>query len=323
MPVNDTPAADAAMVNCALCCVAGLAGTTAEAERGAVIADVGVPVAKIEEVFLEYAYRKCAVARSDLAKDTLPAQVLGVQRWLMSRHGFAVNRIGDTVNPLSVGVIAGQMGACAVGTRFVVLVMDWDDDFGATGAHWLTATRTAGGLSYTDYQLDVPAGQIEAMRRVTRRVAAPFGQPSITANLREAFADPSRGTNRFMALSVAPATATNTGCCFKCYITTATCAAMGLADDCAELQALRRYRDEVMLATPSGAAAVAAYYAEAPAIVAAIDRLPDAAEHYRRLYDDFIAPAAAAAMAGDNDRAEALYRAGVRAAAACAEIVPA
>jgi hypothetical protein len=93
-----------------------------------------------------------------------------------------------------------------------------------------------------------------------------------------------------------------------CYITTATAAALGLPDDCAELTVLRRFRDEVLLRCPSGRRDVQEYYATAPAIVAAIDRLPEAGAIYRHLYRQSIAPAVAAVRAGRHADAYAIYR---------------
>jgi hypothetical protein len=93
-----------------------------------------------------------------------------------------------------------------------------------------------------------------------------------------------------------------------CYITTATAGALGLPDDCAELTALRRFRDEVLLSCAAGRHEVREYYATAPAIVAAIDRLPDAGAVYRHLYRQSIAPAVAAVLAGRHAEAYGIYR---------------
>ena len=60
----------------------------------------------------------------------------------------------------------------------------------------------------------------------------------------------------------------NRGCCF---IATATCATLGLPEDCEELMLLRWFRDSVMLPTEEGRRAVARYYDIAPHAVAAID----------------------------------------------------
>jgi hypothetical protein len=93
-----------------------------------------------------------------------------------------------------------------------------------------------------------------------------------------------------------------------CYITTATTGALGLPDDCDELTVLRRFRDEVLLSCASGRRDVQEYYATAPAIVAAIDRLPDAGAVYRHLYRRSIAPAVAAVRGGRHAEAYDIYR---------------
>jgi len=94
------------------------------------------------------------------------------------------------------------------------------------------------------------------------------------------------------------------GCC---YITSATCRRRGLPDDCAELTLLRRFRDTVLLADPAGRAAVAEYYAAAPAVVAAIDARTDANAVYDRLYVRLILPAVAAVAGGDPATARRLF----------------
>ena len=87
------------------------------------------------------------------------------------------------------------------------------------------------------------------------------------------------------------------GCCF---ITTATCLALGLDDDCHDLTVLRGFRDRVMRASVAGAADVDIYYAIAPEIVAEIDRRPDRVDCYERIYRRFIAPAVEACDRGDD-----------------------
>jgi hypothetical protein len=92
----------------------------------------------------------------------------------------------------------------------------------------------------------------------------------------------------------------------SCFITTACCEVLGLADDCFELRELRRYRDEVLAERPGGAAAIARYYELAPRILA---RLPDEARSRRLLsvYARFVLPAAVAARLGLNALAYRLY----------------
>ena len=91
-----------------------------------------------------------------------------------------------------------------------------------------------------------------------------------------------------------------------CFITTACCEALGLDDECFELRALRRYRDDVLAKRPGGAAEIARYYALAPLILA---RLPGAARGraLRSLYARYILPSAMAATLGLNALAYRLY----------------
>lgn len=60
-----------------------------------------------------------------------------------------------------------------------------------------------------------------------------------------------------------------------CFITTAVCSYRGLPDDCAELQTLREFRDNELLATPDGQKLVLEYYEIAPGIAAALEKEAD------------------------------------------------
>lgn len=91
-----------------------------------------------------------------------------------------------------------------------------------------------------------------------------------------------------------------------CFLTTACCEVLGLTDDCFELQALRRYRDQVLASMPGGSEAIAVYYRVAPSI---LERLPKE-QRVRRLlalYARFILPSAIAAWLGCNRLAYRLY----------------
>jgi len=94
----------------------------------------------------------------------------------------------------------------------------------------------------------------------------------------------------------------------KCFLTTAACISLGLSDDCAELNDMRRFRDDVLSRMPGGLADIEAYYRIAPRLVAAIDASPDADRIYRDLYSDWIAPVLADIRAGANRRALERYR---------------
>jgi hypothetical protein len=91
-----------------------------------------------------------------------------------------------------------------------------------------------------------------------------------------------------------------------CFITTACCEVLGLGDDCFELRALRRYRDQVLAKQLGGEAAIALYYSLAPQI---LSRLPQEARAARlaRVYARYILPASLAARFGLNTLAFRLY----------------
>jgi len=91
-----------------------------------------------------------------------------------------------------------------------------------------------------------------------------------------------------------------------CFITSACCEALGLADDCFELRTLRRYRDAVLALRPGGHGDIAAYYALAPLI---LGRIPEDARRLRlcRLYARYILPAALAAWLKCDQLAYRLY----------------
>lgn len=73
-----------------------------------------------------------------------------------------------------------------------------------------------------------------------------------------------------------------------CYITTAACEHQGKADDCYELELLRSYRDEYLMATEEGEALVKEYYNIAPTIVNRINRREDADAIYDTLWETYL-----------------------------------
>ncbi len=91
---------------------------------------------------------------------------------------------------------------------------------------------------------------------------------------------------------------------FGCFLTTATCEAVGLADDCWELTTLRRFRDGWLAHQPGGQADIARYYREAPAIA---ERLKADRTALLSLYWKRIVPSALAAKLGANRLARRLY----------------
>lgn len=96
-----------------------------------------------------------------------------------------------------------------------------------------------------------------------------------------------------------------------CYITTAVCGSLGLGDDCAILQTLRKFRDDYCGGKPG----LKTYYATAPGIVRAIDKRADARECYRQILRRYILPAYRMIIGGQYDAAYRIYRAGCTRAA--------
>lgn len=97
-----------------------------------------------------------------------------------------------------------------------------------------------------------------------------------------------------------------------CFITTATCQFQGKPDDCEELTAFRRYRDETLIKTATGRALVKEYYRIAPQIVERIDKDDDCGKIYQYLYDNFIRPGYQLLLDGRREEAVCLYEKGVR-----------
>lgn len=94
-----------------------------------------------------------------------------------------------------------------------------------------------------------------------------------------------------------------------CYLTTAGVRARGLADDCWELNTLRRFRDGYLRKIPDGESEIAAYYEIAPKIVKAVNEREDAQSVWNGVYEEMIAPCLA--LIGENRQEEAyrLYKA--------------
>ncbi|MCB9678933.1 MAG: hypothetical protein H6737_27780 [Alphaproteobacteria bacterium] len=90
-----------------------------------------------------------------------------------------------------------------------------------------------------------------------------------------------------------------------CFLTTAVTRSRGLPDDCAELQAMRAFRDGWLGPEHPD---VRRYYAVAPAIVAAIDAREDADAVWDIVRVDYLEPILALVGEGRNEQAHAAYR---------------
>lgn len=73
-----------------------------------------------------------------------------------------------------------------------------------------------------------------------------------------------------------------------CFITTACIKAMGLHDDCSELNTLRTFRDNYVKGLPNGERVISEYYSIAPRIVSRINRAKNPHEVYMSLYERLI-----------------------------------
>ncbi len=94
-----------------------------------------------------------------------------------------------------------------------------------------------------------------------------------------------------------------------CYVTTACCEAIGLADDCWELTTARRFRDNWLAEQPGGREEIAAYYRNAPAVIAAVSARPDTAALWCRLYAWYLLPFCILSQVGLKQTAYRRYQA--------------
>jgi hypothetical protein len=96
-----------------------------------------------------------------------------------------------------------------------------------------------------------------------------------------------------------------------CFLTTAAVKHMGQKDDGEVLSTLRKFRDSYMRKNKEKSKDVAWYYDNAPRIVAALDRAPNGAKLYKKMYKDYIHPAYEAIKSGERDYAYELYKDGI------------
>ena len=99
---------------------------------------------------------------------------------------------------------------------------------------------------------------------------------------------------------------------FGCYITSAVCSAMNRADDCYELSAFRKFRDDYLLEQPDGDGLIREYYETAPKIVKAIDESDDAEQIYCQIWEHYLLPCLEEIEAGENEACKKRYAEMVR-----------
>lgn len=92
-----------------------------------------------------------------------------------------------------------------------------------------------------------------------------------------------------------------------CFITTACCQMLNKPDDCYELTLLRRYRDGYLAEQPDGEELIAMYYDVAPSIVKHINRQPDSAAIYSRIYTEYLLPCIRMIERGELSECRELY----------------
>ena len=93
-----------------------------------------------------------------------------------------------------------------------------------------------------------------------------------------------------------------------CFLTSACVEAMGLPDDCYELNTLRSFRDEYLSSYPGGRDEIDEYYLVAPKVVAAIRGSGSPIEVFKAIYNDLIQPCVHYIERGENENAHLLYR---------------
>ena len=75
-----------------------------------------------------------------------------------------------------------------------------------------------------------------------------------------------------------------------CFITTAVCEYYGKDDRCAELNALRNFRDTWLTHQPDGPALIAEYYRSAPLLVSKMKQSEHFGAYCQTLWEDYLKP---------------------------------
>lgn len=116
--------------------------------------------------------------------------------------------------------------------------------------------------------------------------------------------------NRIMSQSVKVSEYETVSGGFKrrlCYITTAVCESLGKTDECYELNLLRNYRDGYLLEECGERARVREYYSVAPTIVKRIDRMENAKEIYKNIWDTYLSSCISCIEEGRKQECEEIY----------------
>ena len=92
-----------------------------------------------------------------------------------------------------------------------------------------------------------------------------------------------------------------------CYITTAVCESQGKPDDCYELELLRSYRDEYLLASEEGQALVKEYYNIAPTIVNRIGHQENPHQIYDEIWNSWLSDCVRLIEKGEHEACKERY----------------
>ena len=92
-----------------------------------------------------------------------------------------------------------------------------------------------------------------------------------------------------------------------CYITTAVCGSLGKPDNCTELTSFRNFRDTYLSHCADGEILIKEYYEIAPQIVSNIQSLPDSAEIYRGIWDEYLSTCYKLILNAENEKCKQLY----------------
>ena len=92
-----------------------------------------------------------------------------------------------------------------------------------------------------------------------------------------------------------------------CFITTAVCGSFGKPDDCYELTSFRKFRDNWLVKETDGKSLIAEYYEIAPKIVEKINKLANAKEVYRSIWDNYLKPCLSHIEQGSFAKCKELY----------------
>lgn len=92
-----------------------------------------------------------------------------------------------------------------------------------------------------------------------------------------------------------------------CYITTATCLTLGKPDDCIELSAIRRFRDDWLCNQKNGIEIIIDYYHIAPKIVDVINENEDSKLIYKDIWEKYLIKFFQLIQAKQNKKAQSIY----------------